>query len=114
MQILAPYVHRPAPFATSDGYAVKRMIINLNLQKDVASYAFYLAEGKCMPLDAMPGFDQAKLRPTPNSPPGSLVRGSYRDWVLELPGAWVSVIPRADDQDCIARIGVDRRTTRGD
>lgn len=108
-RVLAPTMHRPAAFDTSDGYTVERISINLDLQEQVTSYAFHLAEGKCMPLDAMPGFDQAKLRPVPTYPPGSLVRGSYQDWVLDLPQAWVSIIPQANNRDCIARIGVDRK-----
>ena len=106
---LSDRMRRPAPFATSDGYRIERISINLDLQDEVADYAFHVAAGKCMPLEAVPGFGQAQRRPVPTSPPGALVKGSYQDWVLELPEAWVSIIPRAEDGNCIARVGVDRR-----
>lgn len=106
---LSDQMRRPASLATSDGYTIERISINMDLQDEVADYAFHVAAGKCMPLEAVPGFSQAQRRAAPTSPPGALVKGSYQDWVLELPEAWVSIIPRAEDLSCIARVGVDRR-----
>lgn len=106
-RILSPLVIQPAPFTTSDGYVVERMTINLDQQLAARTYSFYVRQGNCMPLTAVPGFERAERRSTPPSHP--IVRGSYASWLILLPEAVLSLIPQSPDQACIAHVSVRRR-----
>lgn len=106
-RVLTPNVIQPAPFTTSDGYVVERMTINLDRQQAARTYSFYVRQGNCMPLTAVPGFERAERRTKPPSHP--IVRGSYADWLILLPGAVLSLIPQAHDENCIAHVSARRR-----
>ncbi|HIY70588.1 MAG TPA: hypothetical protein H9827_03885 [Candidatus Luteimonas excrementigallinarum] len=112
VEVLGLYVHRAAPFMTTDGYEVEGMIFNLDRQKEVRAYSLNLSRGGCMPLDAVPGFDRAELRPTPVYVSGPRVKKSPRDWRIELPQAWLYLVPQAEDDQCVARVRVSARRKR--
>ena len=110
VEVLGLYVHRAAPFMTTDGDEVGGMTFNLDRQKKVRAYSFNLWRSGCMPLDAVPGFDRARLRPPSPSHPGSGVRWeSSLNWQVELPEAWLSLIPKAQNNQCVASVLVRRK-----
>lgn len=106
---LGRLVQRSAPFRTGDGYQLGPMVFNYSQQGEVGSFGFRVAEGPCMPLEAVPGFEHARLRPPaiPNPP----VPRSPWLWSLSLPEATVLVTPRLEDESCLEGVQVygDRR-----
>lgn len=107
-------LYKSVPFTSSDGYDVGEVRIYLNAEGEVRHFSFYVLKGGCMPLEATPGFDRAesnRLPPSGNfSPPVyPFVKDVSQEWVITLPDARVSLIPKSNDSECIARVGVTRQ-----